>query len=305
MADRYKIVGIATHFEQVVSTREIDAVYICVPTAFHLEVAQAALRAGKAVFCEKPLAPTLADVGRLIACAAETGMPNQVGLPMRHLPVTHAIKRAVSSARAGKPLLVTLRNDQCFPNRGLYKSTWRNDVKVAGGGLLIEHDIHDIDMLLWMFGDITEVRCQTRSIAGHPGIEDVAVLEMNHTSGCVSVTTSLWHNLGSRVAERRMEVFLEHGALFLDQFMGAMQFNVRDKVLTLGSGQMLTDYLTHIGESDARKFANAWAFENWAFLKALAERRPPSPPFAAALRAHEIVDAAYRSAASGGGPVKV
>ena len=68
------------------------------------------------------------------------------------------------------------RDDQYFPVQGMYGSTWRKDVKHAGGGTLIEHSIHDIDVLQWLLGDPVSVRAHTASHFGNPGIEDTAAV---------------------------------------------------------------------------------------------------------------------------------
>src|SRR3712207_8553561 len=64
------------------------------------------------------------------------------------------------------------RDDQFFPNQGHYASTWRADVEVAGGGTLLEHSIHDLDVLRWLLGDAERVRDRksTRLNSSHANI---------------------------------------------------------------------------------------------------------------------------------------
>src|SRR6202521_3677973 len=111
---------------------QVDVVWVCTWTAAHHAVVAAATDRGLAVFCEKPLAPTFAAceavAGRLV------GVPHQVGLVLRHAPVFRALVDQVRSGRYGRPLAAVFRDDQYFPNQGVYASEWRSDVTRAGGG---------------------------------------------------------------------------------------------------------------------------------------------------------------------------
>ena len=128
----------------------VDVAWICTWTAGHLPAVEAAVARHLPVFCEKPLAPTLADCRRI---AEQLGqVPHQVGLVLRHAPVFRNLAEIVHSGRYGKPMALVLRDDQYFPIQGMYGSTWRSDVEKAGGGTLIEHSIHDLDVINWVLG---------------------------------------------------------------------------------------------------------------------------------------------------------
>ena len=71
---------------------------------------------------------------------------------LRHAPVFRNVAEIVHSGRYGKPMALVLRDDQYFPIQGMYGSTWRSDVDKAGGGTLIEHSIHDLDVINWVLG---------------------------------------------------------------------------------------------------------------------------------------------------------
>ncbi|MES4792074.1 MAG: hypothetical protein C4321_02985, partial [Chloroflexota bacterium] len=115
-------------------------------------------------------------------------------------------------ASLGPLLTAHLRDDQFFPVRGHYGSTWRGSFKHAGGGTLIEHSIHDVDVFRWLFGDIAAVRCHTREATpGHPGVEDVALVTFQHVGGHQTTLTSVWHGLDDRPSTRFLEVFFEGG----------------------------------------------------------------------------------------------
>ena len=88
---------------------------------------------------------------------------------LRWSPVFQHAAEIIASGEYGRPLATVLRDDQYFPIQGFYGSTWRKDVAHAGGGTLIEHSIHDIDVLHWLLGDPVSVSARTASRFGHPG----------------------------------------------------------------------------------------------------------------------------------------
>ena len=94
----------------------VDAVWVCTWTAAHLEAVSAAADAGRAVFCEKPLAPTLEACER-VAAALER-VPHQVGLVLRHTPVFTRAAALIGSGRYGRPLATTLPRRPVLPDPG-------------------------------------------------------------------------------------------------------------------------------------------------------------------------------------------
>ena len=284
-----------------------DAVWICTPTATHRALVEQAAAAGCAVYCEKPLAPTLADVVSMTETVAAAGVPNQVGLVMRsEAPIVTLQRLANEDSDLGRPMAAVFRDDQYFPIQGRYASQWRSDVAVAGGGTLIEHSIHDLDVLAWVLGEVTEVMCRTSNYAGHPGIEDVAVATLVHRSGATSSLVSVWHQVMTRPSIRRIEVFCENALLWLDddgmgpvhveQSTGVHQVEARTGHGWVAGLSLPDDY---------REGLAPYAVADREFLEAVAAGRRPSPGFEVALAAHHVADAAYRSAALGGTPTAV
>ena len=78
---------------------EIDAVYVCVPTAYHKEFVLRAAARGKHVFCEKPLATNLADVIEMTEAVEKAGVTNAVGLVLRHSPILTVLKELIGRRR--------------------------------------------------------------------------------------------------------------------------------------------------------------------------------------------------------------
>jgi predicted dehydrogenase len=180
----------------------VDAVWVCTWTAGHLAAVEAAAARGLAIFCEKPLAPDLAGAAQV---AAALGLvPHQVGLVLRWSPVFANAAKRISSGEHGRVLAAVMRDDQYFPVQGFYHSTWRGDVAHAGGGTLIEHSIHDVDVLRWLLGDPVEVSAAVASRFGYAGIDDTAAVRFTFADGGVANLTSVWHQVLTRESSRRL-----------------------------------------------------------------------------------------------------
>jgi predicted dehydrogenase len=281
----------------------VDLVWVCTWTSEHLDVVRAASERSLAVMCEKPLAPTLAEceaVARLL-----DAVPHQVGLVLRHAPVFRAAAAAVASGEHGRPLAALLRDDQYFPVQGQYGSDWRADVGRAGGGTLLEHSIHDVDVLRWILGEPTQVSARVAQRFEHHGIDDVAVATLEFEDGAIATLVSVWHQILRRPSTRRLEIFCERALLWADDdHVGPLHVETTDEVTEIVCAPPEWSAAIDLPAELALPLLQ-YAVPAKSFLDALADGRRPSPDAATALAAHRIVDAAYRSARAGGGPVRL
>ena len=94
----------------------------------------------------------------LVEAVAASGVASQCGLVLRSAPVFRALRDLVQGGTLGAPMAAVFRDDQYFPIQGTYASQWRADVAQAGGGCLIEHSIHDLDILRFCFGEVDSRR---------------------------------------------------------------------------------------------------------------------------------------------------
>ena len=130
--------------QELIADPEVEAVVIAAPARFHANLVVAAAAAGKAVFCEKPMALTLADADRAIAAAAQAGVPLQVGFNRRFDTSFAAAHDAVTSGRVGTPqLLRSLTRDPAVPG-GFDPS------RVPPWTIYTETLIHDFDTLRYL-----------------------------------------------------------------------------------------------------------------------------------------------------------
>ena len=280
---------------------DVDVAWICTWTAGHAEAVTAAVARDLAVFCEKPLAPTIAECRAIAAQLRDR--PHQVGLVLRHAPVFAAFADAVATGRYGRPMAMVFRDDQYFPIQGMYGSTWRADVTKAGGGTLIEHSIHDVDLMQWILGPATGVSAATAETFGHAGIEDVATLRLDFGSGAQASLTSVWHQVLSRPSTRRLELFCEDAMLWTeDDYLGPVHVETSEgaEAITAPAPEWIERLSTP--EVLAKSVAQ-YAAPSKEFLDALVAQGSGArgtPDVDHALAAHEVVEAAYASARAGG-----
>ncbi len=291
--------------EEIIADPSIDAVWICTPTAMHLQVCIDAAGAGKHIFCEKPLAMTAAEAALMAAAIEASGVKSQVGLVLRFSPVYNVIKAMFDDPDTGRLLSVTMRDDQDFPTRGVHASAWRNDPSLTAGGTLIEHSVHDFDLLTWMFGPVTTVDCRTRNLNGAEGVEDFGATAMEFAGGLHGQLTSLWHRMMGRPSNRRIEVFAENlfvasdadtlGPIVFQRGSAANEETIADDVVMAKFTEKILrkrPYLAPIRD----RLAIPYAAEDATFIAALKGACEPYPEFAAGVAVQRIVEAAYQSA---------
>jgi predicted dehydrogenase len=279
-----------------------DAVYVTTWTAEHRRLVEHVAAAGRAVFVEKPLAFTARDAAAMAAAVEGAGVVNQVGLVLRDSPSLLLLRHLVQRPVSGRLMSIVFRDDQYLPVRGLYGSTWRADVSLAGAGTLLEHSIHDLDLLRWIAGPIVGVTARTAGFHGIAGIEDVAALTVAFASGALATLVSVWHDVLARPSMRHIEVFCERGHYVLaGDVDGPVQWTVEDPAYDgVGpSGSVQGDHLRRLVAELGLPARNPDA----AFVAAVVAGAPAYPGIVEAVPAHEAVDAAYRSGAAGGMPV--
>jgi predicted dehydrogenase len=298
----------ADEVEVVADAREVarrsDVVWVCTPTGAHRRAVDECLAAGCAVFCEKPLDRDLAAAASLVDAVAATGVASQCGLVLRSAPVFRSLRGLIASGSLGEPMAAVFRDDQYFPIQGTYASQWRGDVAQAGGGCLIEHSIHDVDILRFCFGDVATVAARTANHAGHEGIEDVATVSLSFASGLEAHLTSVWHDILSRGSTRRVEVFCREGMVWLeDEFRGPLHVQTSEGTEVRACPSAPWVDALPLADDEVGLAVRAYVEADRSFVDAVTEGRAPEPGLEEALAAHRLVDAAYRSAANGGRPI--
>ncbi len=160
--------------EELLEDPSVDLVSICTRTDTHIELAERAMRAGKHVLVEKPVALTAAPVRRLADVAAACGVVCMPAMCMRFWPAWSWLKDAVDRRRFGAVRSARFTRLGCRP---AWSESYQDDNLT--GGALVDLHIHDTDFITWLFGEPAHV-CSTGDIQhittlyGYPGVSHVA-----------------------------------------------------------------------------------------------------------------------------------
>ena len=270
-----------------------DAVYVCTWTSEHRSLVELVVAAGRAVFCEKPLSTSLSEAAALARAVERAKVVNQVGLVLRHSPAFAMLRHLVGEPDAGRVVSVVFRDDQYIPTQGMYGSTWRGEVDKAGAGTLLEHSIHDIDLIEHTIGRIVGVNARSANYHEIVGIEDVMAVGFRIAGGGVGSLVSIWHDNLARPSQRRVEVFCERRYVSLENdWHGPVRWQGTDGDGAAFEGDDLVRASTTLVPSIRHP--------DHSFVAAVASGSPGYPDVAVALRAHVVADAIYRSAAANG-----
>lgn len=173
-AERHDIGKWYTDPQELINDPEVNAVYIATPPSTHATYAIMAMKSGKAVYVEKPMASNYEDCCRINRIAEKTGVPCFVAYYRRYLPYFIKVKELVEEGAVGKVVNVQI----CFavPPRDLdYNKTnlpWRVQADIAGGGYFYDLAPHQIDLLQEMFGPIIEAEGMKANRGGLYQTED-------------------------------------------------------------------------------------------------------------------------------------
>lgn len=191
-AQRHNVAQWYTSAEELLANSQIDAVYIATPPSTHREYALMALKAGKAVYVEKPMALTYSECMDMVNAAKEAGKPLFVAHYRRALPYFVKIKELVGNGAVGKPLTVRVELQRAPSESDVNpeKHTWRVNPAVAGGGYLFDLAPHTIDILDFILGKIVDVHGFAANLCGYYPAEDTVMASFRFESNVLG--TASW-----------------------------------------------------------------------------------------------------------------
>jgi myo-inositol 2-dehydrogenase/D-chiro-inositol 1-dehydrogenase len=166
-----------------------DIVDICTPTSSHAPLALAAIAAGRHVVCEKPLAGSVEDAREVADAAREAGVRLFPAHVVRYFPEYAEVARQVAAGRIGEPAVLRFVRGGEAPRTG----TWFHDV-AAGGGIVRDQLIRDLDQALWLAGDVVRVYAVQSAPAGDADAPDAvtAHVVLTHAGGALSHVQGTW-----------------------------------------------------------------------------------------------------------------
>lgn len=193
-------------YQELLENKEIDAVSICVSNQFHAEITIAALRAGKHVLCEKPMATTISDCEAMVKAAEEAGKQLLIGHNQRLTPAHKRARKLIEEGLIGDIITFKTTFGHGGPetwsiNPG--KDVWFFDKKAAGFGAMADLGIHKTDLIQFLTGQTiveTTARLYTldkrNSNGSLIGVDDNAFCVYRMKNGIVGLMTASWTNYG-------------------------------------------------------------------------------------------------------------
>lgn len=149
-AAEFNIPHACSEAEELLALPELDAVVIATPTSTHAELVKAAARAGKAIFCEKPLALTIAETRTVLDAVEQARVPLQVGFMRRFDTAYQEAKALIAAGRIGQPVTFKAVGRDPFCPRREFSDPAKS------GGLIMDMGIHDFDLARWLMGSEVE-----------------------------------------------------------------------------------------------------------------------------------------------------
>jgi predicted dehydrogenase len=258
----------------------IDAVIICSENAKHHELALASAAAGKHILCEKPIATTMAHAREMIEAAKANNVKLQISFPCRFATPAIDVKQMLESGQIGKLLAV------CATNHGSFPGGWFGDKKLAGGGAVMDHTVHVVDLLRWMLKrEVVSVYAEADSRLHGLDIDDCGILNLELEDGIIVTQDASWSRLESfpTWGDVTMEFLGDKGVTFLDLFK---------QKIDLYSDEATKAQWIHWGDNMDQGLIDD-------FVAMVREGREPSISGEDGLKALEVTLAAYRSAQTG------
>lgn len=214
-------------YRDLLARSNAEAVLICLPTALHAEAAVAALKQGKHVYLEKPLAATLAGGKKVLSAYRGADVIGMMGFNYRFNPLFQSLKRLLHADTIGQPLYAHSVFSTTSDQMPIWKQT-----RERGGGVLLDLGTHHIDLMHYIFEtDVSAVRAHLRS---HRTEQDTAVCELHLNSG---VTVQSFFSL-SAVEDDRVEIIGEAGRLSVDRYRSLAVRKTRPKGTRSRLGQV-------------------------------------------------------------------
>jgi predicted dehydrogenase len=237
MVDAYGVPS-APSLEELIAAS--DLIDICAPTASHPQLALAAIAAGKAVVCEKPLALTTDAAAEIADRAAEAGVPLYPAHVVRFFPEYARAQRSVDVGSIGAVTEARFSRVGEFPRW----APWFADEEKSGG-IVLDLMIHDLDIARWIVGEVTEVSAERT--AGADGVVTAQVV-LTHASGARSTVTGEWGAPGTTFATS-FSITGPRGELHHDSTPGGAGFGIGEAADHASAGSPFLAQLREFAEA--------------------------------------------------------
>lgn len=217
-AERHGVNKWYTDAQKLIDDPNVNAIYVATPPSSHATFAIMAMRAGKPVYVEKPLASNYEDCARINRISEDTGVPCFVAYYRRYLPYFQRVKEIINSGQIGQVAYVQVRfTTPPRPEDYQENKPWRLIPDIAGGGYFYDLAAHQLDLLQDFFGVIVRAHGYKTNRAHLYDAEDTVSASFRFENGLVG--SGSWCFVGHESArEDRIEVVGDKGMVSFSVF---------------------------------------------------------------------------------------
>jgi predicted dehydrogenase len=306
-----------TDYRELLKREDIQIVHCCLPNYLHRELLIAAIKAGKHIYCDKPLAMNLKEAKEIIETVTGAGIKHQMTFEYRFIPAMMRAEQLIREGFLGKVLSFRasyLHSGYVDPERPM---SWRLEKHKSGGGALFDLGSHVLDLLRYLSGEyepvyagfetFTKKRPQRKNSPEKAEVEvdDLALLQIRMENGALGTVEA------SRIAtgtndELRIEIHGTQGAIYFNLMEPnwLQVYDNREKGDPLGGDRGFKKIETvqrypQPAVLPGPKFAIGWLryhiHSQYEFITSIAEDRPSVPSLNDGYKVQEIMEAAYLS----------
>jgi len=206
----------STDLNDLLSRGDIDVVVVSVPNKFHSSISLAAMKAGKHVLCEKPMAITPVEAEEMVSAAEANGVYLKVGTNHRYFPNVLKAKETVESGKIGHPLVF---RGWIGHDGSKFGAEWYKSYEIAGGGTLLDNGCHILDISRMMLGDVKSCIAEVDNLIRHdirPAEDYASVIYRTANNGMISINCSWIEWYGYLY----FEVYGDEGFMIIDARYG-------------------------------------------------------------------------------------
>ena len=200
-------------WRELLTDKDIDAVYIATPVYLHAEQTIAAARAGKHVLCEKPMAMNVKECDAMIAACQAANVKLGIAYYRHFYPSIIRAKEIIASGEIGTPALTQINAFEYFNPAPDHPRRWLLDKTKSGGGPMMDFGCHRLEVLVNLFGAVAEVSSLTaNAVFTDREVEDTAIATLRFESGPVA-TVTVTH--AAREPQDTLDIFGTRGSIHI------------------------------------------------------------------------------------------
>lgn len=319
-AEKFGWDGYETSWEKLVTRGDIDVIDITAPSNTHKSIALAAAENGKHIFCEKPLALTLADAREMLESVTKNGVRHQIGFNYRFAPAVRLMKNMIDAGKIGTIRHVRASYLQDFIIDPEFPLIWRLQKEICGSGSLGDLGAHFIDLARYFAGDFKSVTGMQKTFIksrpvvqemtglsasakedaprGEVDVDDGTVFVAEFENGALGVFEATRFALGHK-NDLSIEINGDKGSLkFVFERMNELQY------FSAGDEAGLQGFRLIQASEGIHPYMSAWwptghvigyehtfVHEMFEFFECVVNNTPTSPDFADGVKCSQVIEA--------------